>query len=194
VLQLALDIQSKKDEWFEEIFFIEFDEFYENEIVDNINVLKLSNCKLDKMKFVIAIAEPSKKNKIMSELSQDVVFTSLISPLSIIARDVVYEKGLIVMPYSYISCNVSLGRHVHINSHSTIGHDTVIGDFFTTAHSVMIAGNNNISNLCYFGMNSSTRQGISICDNVIIGLNAGVVKNITKSGIYTGTPSKFLKS
>ena len=56
----------------------------------------------------------------------------------------------------------------------------------------MIAGNNNIAENCYFGMNSSTKQGISISKNVSIGLNSGVIKDISKSGSYIGTPSKFL--
>ena len=96
------------------------------------------------------------------------------------------------MPFSYVSCNVTLGHHVHLNAQCTIGHDTVIGDYFTSACSVMIAGNNNISKNCYFGMNSSTRQGITIMENVSIGLNSGVVKDINKSGTYIGTPAKFL--
>jgi len=45
----------------------------------------------------------------------------------------------------------------------------------------------------YFGTNSSVREKISICDNVVVGLNAGVVKNITESGIYVGVPAKKIK-
>lgn len=192
VLQLSRDIQNKKDAWFDEIYFVELDDFHTKEIVNETRVLKLSDCDLDKMSFVIAIGNPLLKSKIYNELPRNIHFTSLISPLAFVGIDVKYDHGLIVMPFSYLSCNVKLGKHIHVNSHCTIGHDTCIGDFSTTACSVMIAGENNISEFCYFGMNSSTRQGISICKKVTIGLNAGVVKDITKSGIYIGTPSKFL--
>lgn len=144
------------------------------------------------MKFVIGIGDPKLKNKISKELPKNIDFTSLISPQAFIADDLKFQSGLIIMPFSYISCNVTLGIHVHLNAQCTVGHDTVIGDYFTSACSVMIAGNNNISKNCYFGMNSSTRQGITIMENVSIGLNSGVVKDINKSGTYIGTPAKFL--
>ena len=192
VLQLAVHIQNKTDVWYDKINFVMFDEFISAEIVDNVRVLKLSKCNLSKMKFVIATGNPVIKNRILKKLPSRTIFTSLISPLSFIASDFKYEPGLIIMPFSYISCNVVFGKHVHINTHCTIGHDTVIGDFFSSACSVMIAGNNNIAENCYFGMNSSTKQGISISKNVSIGLNSGVIKDISKSGSYIGTPSKFL--
>ena len=144
------------------------------------------------MKFVIGIGDPKLKNKILKQLPLNIAFTSLISPQAFIADDLKFQAGLIIMPFSYVSCNVTLGHHVHLNAQCTIGHDTVIGDYFTSACSVMIAGNNNISKNCYFGMNSSTRQGITIMENVSIGLNSGVVKDINKSGTYIGTPAKFL--
>jgi len=40
------------------------------------------------------------------------------------------------------------------------------------------------------GNNSSVREKINICDNVTIGLNGGVIKNITEPGTYVGTPVK----
>ena len=191
VLQLALDIQ-KSDKKFDKINFIIFDDFFENEYVDKIKVIKVSNCNFKNTKIVIATGDPITKKRILNKLPSGVQFTSLISPLAFIANDFECNEGTIIMPFSYISCNVKLGLHAHINSHCTIGHDTNIGDYFTAACSVMISGNNNISESCYFGMNSSTRQGISICDNVTIGLNSGVVKDIIKPGTYIGTPSKLL--
>mgnify|MGYP001196021069 CR=1 FL=1 len=191
VLQLALDIQ-KKDACFDKINFVMFDDFFQNEYVDEINVIKISNCNFKNTMFVIATGDPISKKRILNKLPEGTLFTSLISPSAFIANDLIFQGGLIVMPFSYISCNVKLGMHVHINSHCTVGHDTFIDDYSTTACSVMIAGNNIISESCYFGMNSSTKQGVSVCENVIIGLNAGVVKNITKPGTYVGTPSKIL--
>jgi sugar O-acyltransferase (sialic acid O-acetyltransferase NeuD family) len=192
VLRLAVDIRIKTDTWFDQIYFVELDDFYSKDLVDYTRVLKFSECCLEKMSFIIAIGDPVIKKRVSNELPNNIHYTSLISPLSFMAEDVKYSEGLIVMPFSYLSCNVKIGYHVHINSHCTIGHDTNLGDYSTTAHSVMIAGANNISNLCYFGMNSSTRQGISICEKVTIGLNAGVVKTINKPGTYTGTPAKLL--
>ena len=93
-----------------------------------------------------------------------------------VSNDLKFGDGLIVMPFSYLSCNVKLVKYVHINSHCAVGHDTKIGDFFTSASSVMIAGNNTTAECCYFGMNSSTKQGLKLSKNIKVGLNSGVVK------------------
>ena len=71
--------------------------------------------------------------------------------------------------------------------------DNVIGDFFTTAPGVQISGNCIIGDMVYFGTHSSIKQKIQICDNVTIGLNAGVVKDIMYSGTYVGVPAKQIK-
>jgi acetyltransferase-like isoleucine patch superfamily enzyme len=46
----------------------------------------------------------------------------------------------------------------------------------------------------YFGTNSSVRQGITICQDVVIGMGGVVVKNITESGIYVGNPATKLET
>ena len=46
-----------------------------------------------------------------------------------------------------------------------------------------------IGNRVYFGTRSCVKQKITICDDVIVGMNAGVVNNITESGVYVGTPA-----
>jgi len=43
------------------------------------------------------------------------------------------------------------------------------------------------------GNNSSIREKINICDNVTIGLNSGVVKDINEGGVYVGLPVKKIK-
>ena len=47
-----------------------------------------------------------------------------------------------------------------------------------------------ISSRVYLGTNSTTKQGVSICSDVVVGLNAGVVKDILKAGVYVATPAR----
>ena len=57
----------------------------------------------------------------------------------------------------------------------------------------VISGNNSIGESVYIGTNSSFKEKIQVCDNLIIGLNSGVVTNIKESGTYVGTPSVKMK-
>ena len=54
-------------------------------------------------------------------------------------------------------------------------------------------GNETIGDRVYFGTRSCVKQKITICDDVVIGMNAGVVKNITESGTYVGCPAIKIK-
>ena len=93
------------------IFFVEFDSFYTNKTINNTKVLKLSSCDFSNFVFVIAVADNKIREKISYELGSSVKYTSLISPYSYLSSDLVYGEGLIVMPYSYVTCNVSIGKH-----------------------------------------------------------------------------------
>jgi UDP-3-O-[3-hydroxymyristoyl] glucosamine N-acyltransferase len=74
-----------------------------------------------------------------------------------------------------------------------VGHDCVIGDFFTASPGVNISGNCTIGNQVYIGTNASLKQGITICDDVIIGMGSVVVKDIIEPGVYIGNPISKLR-
>ena len=162
-LLLARDIASSTQSFYDDIFFIEFDEFFKDEVVDNVKVLKLSSIDLQNFVFVIAIGDCHTREKVSKSFSNKARFTSLISPRSYVSKDLNHNDGLIVMPYCYITCNVKLGKHAQINSSCSIGHDTQIGDYLTLVSGSRIAGNNLINDRVYFSANSSTRQGVKIC-------------------------------
>lgn len=92
-----------------------------------------------------------------------------------------------------MTCNIEIGQQAHINLNTTIGHDCIIGNYFTTAPSANISGNCHFGNRVYFGTNSCVRQGVNIYDDVTIGMGGVVVKDIQSSGVYIGNPLKQLQ-
>lgn len=57
----------------------------------------------------------------------------------------------------------------------------------------IVSGNVTIGNSVYMGTNSTIKEKINITNNVTIGLNSGVIKDINQEGIYVGTPAKKIK-
>jgi UDP-3-O-[3-hydroxymyristoyl] glucosamine N-acyltransferase len=53
----------------------------------------------------------------------------------------------------------------------------------------VVGGNVEIGRSTYLGSCSNIREKIKISDNVKIGMNAAVVKNIEKEGTYIGVPA-----
>tara|TARA_R110001632_G_C11201557_1_gene403255 strand:- start:56 stop:658 length:603 start_codon:yes stop_codon:yes gene_type:complete len=170
-------------------FFV--DEQYAN---TETNIYGLSQFDPTKYEVVVAIGDPTDKANMISKLPKDTQYFTFIDPSAQLhASDIEIGEGSIICAGTIITTNVVLGKHTHLNLHTTIGHDTRIGDYFTTAPGVKISGNVTIGDYVYVGTNASIIQKVNITNNVVIGLNAGVVKDINQSGTYVGVPTKKIK-
>lgn len=171
-------------------FFVN-DEFYINGVK---NLLPISKLDINKYKIIVAVGNPLLRKQIIDSLPEKVQFFTHIHPsVQILADDVAIGEGSVICANTILTTNVKIGKHCHLNLSTTIGHDTIIGDYFTTAPGAKISGNCNIGDCVYVGTNTSIKEKINICDNVIIGLNSGVVKNITEEGTFIGTPTIKIK-
>ena len=162
------------------------DEFYNGENY----TLPLSKFDPNEYEIAIAIGDSAVRKRIVDKLPKETKYFTFIHKSVMIFDNVDIGEGSIICPGTIITTNCKIGKHCHLNIRTTIAHDNVIDDYFTTAPGVHISGNNHIGNCVYFGTNSSTKQKINICDDVIIGMHAAVVKNITDSGTYVGVPAK----
>jgi sugar O-acyltransferase (sialic acid O-acetyltransferase NeuD family) len=142
---------------------------------------------------IIAIGDPKLREEMVNKLPSNTKYFTYIHESVKILGDVNIGEGAMIAAGCILTTNIKIGKHTHLNLLSTIGHDCVIGDYFTTAPGSKISGNCNIGDRVYFGTNSSVRQKINICNDVTIGLNAGVVKNIIEHGTYVGVPAKRIK-
>jgi len=105
------------------------------------------------------------------------------------------ECGVIIAPGCVLTTNISLGRHVIINFNSTVGHDTVIGDYTTISPGCNISGNVVIGEGCLIGTGAAIREKVLIASNVTVGAGAVVVKNLDKpGGVYIGNPARLMQS
>ena len=108
-------------------------------------------------------------------------------------------EGSIIASGAVLTTGSEIGKSSIININSTFGHDSKAGDFFTAAPGVNISGDCKIGNRVYFAPGSVAAQSITICDDVVIGLNSAVIKDITEPGVYVGSPcvkisNKILKN
>ena len=158
------------------------------------NILPLSDFNPIEYEVLVAIGNPLDRYNMVNRLPKETKYFSFIHPSVIILDDnIKIGEGSIVCAGSILTTNIKIGKHTHINLQTTIGHDSIIGDFFTTAPGAKVSGNCKIGNRVYIGTNASIREKIIICDDVTIGLGSGVVKNILDSGTYLCCPVKKIK-
>ena len=181
----SLSLEDKKNT----VFFVD-DQYFDGQE----NTLPLNKFDPNVYEIVIAIGDPLLRQNMVDKLPINTkFFTHIHNSAIILGNDVFIGEGSIICAGSILTTNIKIGKHCHLNLNTTIGHDCVIGDFFTTAPGVSVSGNNYIRDRVYIGTRSSTKQKLNICSDVTIGLNSGVVKDIKEPGVYVGTPSTKIK-
>jgi UDP-3-O-[3-hydroxymyristoyl] glucosamine N-acyltransferase len=100
--------------------------------------------------------------------------------------------GSFIGAYSILTTNIKIGSHTLLNRSNHIGHDCIIGDYFSAMPGSIVSGNVHIGNKVYLGTNSSIKEKLTIIDDVLIGLNTGIVKSINKSGTYVGQNTRLI--
>jgi sugar O-acyltransferase (sialic acid O-acetyltransferase NeuD family) len=183
---------NQKDVKDEAVFMID-DAYYQTETINEIKVIKRSAFEADKYKVVVAVADPLTRQRMADELPKEVEFATLIHNNVIKSKWVEIGEGSIITAGCILTSNIIIGKHSHLNLNTTIGHDCIIEDYFTTAPAVNVSGNCIFGKRVYLGTNAAIREKVTICDDVTIGMGAVVLRNIELPGIYVGNPIKKLK-
>jgi sugar O-acyltransferase (sialic acid O-acetyltransferase NeuD family) len=166
--------------------------FVDDEFVTE-DCLPLSAFNPNDYAIMVAIANSQDRLSTSNKLPKETKYFTFIHPTSLIlGKDVIIGEGSFIGANSIITCNVKIGKHAILNRGNQIGHDCLIGDYFSAMPGSVVSGNCVIGNSVYLGTNSSIREKMNITDNVTIGLNTGIVKSVDKSGIYVGQNNRLI--
>jgi sugar O-acyltransferase (sialic acid O-acetyltransferase NeuD family) len=168
-------------------FFVD-DEYYQGEV----NTKSLSLFNPEEYMVMIAIADPKVRFDISQKLPKETKYFTFIHPTALIMDNVEIREGSFIGAYSILTTNIKIGKHAILNRGNHIGHDCVIGDYFSAMPGAIVSGNVTIYDLVYMGTNSSIREKLSIHSLSTIGMNSAVVKPIEMSGTYVGCPAKLI--
>ena len=142
---------------------------------------------------MVAIADSKDRHDIIQRLPEETKYFTWIHPTALIMdNNVEIGEGSFIGAYSILTTNIKLGSHSLLNRANHIGHDCVIGDYFSAMPGSIVSGSVSIGDRVYLGTNSSIREKLKITNDVIVGLNTGIVKSINKKGIYVGQNIRIL--
>lgn len=112
--------------------------------------------------------------------------------------NVIIGEDVEIGPYSVIHRGVldstEIKRGAKIGAKVNIGHNNIIGEDTVFAVGILTCGSVTIGKRCWLGTGVMVRNGITVCDDVVLGIGSVVTKSITKPGIYTGHPARFVRS
>ncbi len=142
--------------------------------------------------FVLALGSPKLKRKIVSCMKQKgAKFATVIHPTAIISEFAEHGEGLVMFPYSKLSCNSVVGDFVTLLS-SGIGHDVQIGDFTTISGMCSILRNVIIGEDVFIAAGVSVAQDVTIGNQCYLGLGSVVLKNIPEMTKTFGNPARVV--
>ena len=87
------------------------------------------------------------------------------------------------MGYTIIEDGAKIGVMVNIGHNNIIGKNTIVVGGTITSGSVIVGEN------CWLCAGTLIRNGVSICDDVIVGMGSMVLKDIVEPGMYFGRPA-----
>jgi len=115
---------------------------------------------------------------------------TLIHPSATCGYGVSVGEGTVLCAGVRLTNNIRLGRHVHINLNSTIGHDALVDDYVTVNPLVAVSGNVHIWPEAMLGTNSAVLQGLSIGRSAVVGGGALVARDVPDDTVVKGVPAR----
>jgi sugar O-acyltransferase (sialic acid O-acetyltransferase NeuD family) len=168
-------------------FFV--DDKYANDVAKPI-----SEFNPEEYMIIVAVADSKDRADIVAKLPKETKYFTFIHPsVHIMDDNIQVGVGSFIGANSILTTNIKLGNHALLNRGNHIGHDSVAGDFFSMMPNAVVGGNVSLGDNVYLGSCSNIREKINITSDVLIGMNAAVVKDITESGTYVGVPAKKIK-
>lgn len=116
-------------------------------------------------------------------------FISYISKYATVLTEDIGENCFILEDNT-IQPFVKIGNNCVLWSGNHIGHHSIIRDHVFITSQVVISGNCNIENYCWFGVNATIRNNLHIKEGVVIAMGSCLTKDTEEYNLYLGVPAK----
>jgi acetyltransferase EpsM len=144
----------------------------------------------------VAIGNNFLRKKIVDEISNyknNIFWENIISIDAIVDPTVKFGCGNLIMPGCIINAFTEIKNHCLINTGAIIEHENHLNNYSSVGPRAVTAGKVYLGQSSHIGIGSTVLEDIKIVENVIIGANSLVSKNIETKGIYYGSPAKFIR-
>jgi sugar O-acyltransferase (sialic acid O-acetyltransferase NeuD family) len=143
------------------------------------------------VQFVIGIGTGKVRRAIDERLSSaGFRAATLVHPAATIGHGVRIGQGSVICAGARATTNIRLGRHVHLNLNTTVGHDCNLEDYVTINPLVAISGWVHIGSETMMGTHSAVLQNLSIGSRSAVGAGACVVKDVPDDVVVKGVPAR----
>lgn len=141
-------------------------------------------------RFLCAMGDPAAKQHYSMLIEQrGGRFGTLIHPTAIIGLHVVIGTGSIICPFTQLSCDIRLGRHVTFGTHSSAAHDTVIGDYSQISGGCQINGRATLETGVFLGSHATILPNARVGEWSYVGAHSLVLRRVAPYEKVFGVPA-----
>ena len=83
-----------------------------------------------------------------------------------------------------------IGDNVVMWSGNHIGHHGIVKDHVFFTSQVTLSGHCTVEPYCFFGVNSTIRDGVTLGEGTLVAMAACITKDTDAWGVYKGIPAK----
>ena len=142
---------------------------------------------------ICAIGAPDMRRGVVEMLlRKGVQMTTFVHDRAIVGNNVTMAAGTVICPNVLVSCDVEIGRHVHINTGCSIGHDVIIGDYVTLSSACNLTGNVTVEDGAFLATAVSVTPGRRIGAGSLVGVGSVVLRDVPAGVTVFGNPSKII--
>ena len=143
------------------------------------------------VQFVIGIGTGKTRRIIDERLSSaGRTAATLVHPNATLGHDVRIGAGSVICAGVRATTNISLGRHVHLNINTTVGHDCTLEDYVTINPLVAISGGVTVGTETMLGTHSAILQNLTVGKRSVVGAGSCVVKDVADDTLVKGVPAR----
>ena len=118
---------------------------------------------------------------------------SIIHPRAFVSQGAVIGRGSYIGPKATVISGSRIGRGSIINTGATVEHDCTVGQWCHVAPGAVLCGTVTLGDGCFIGANATIKEGTIIAPWTIVGCGGTVIRDITRTGTYVGSPVKQIK-
>jgi len=143
------------------------------------------------VRFVIGIGTGKVRRTIDERLcAAGFTAATLVHPSATFGHDVRLGQGSVICAGVRATTHISLGRHVHLNLNTTVGHDCTLEDYVTVNPLVAISGCVSVGTESMLGTHSAILQNLALGERCVVGAGSCVVKDVPSDVVVKGVPAR----
>ncbi len=118
---------------------------------------------------------------------------AIVAASAVVSDDVNIGPGVLVMDVVVINSGSVIGQCAILNTHCSVDHDSMIGDFSHIGPGATVCGHVIIGSNTLIGAGAVVCQGRKIGDECVIGAGGVVIEDCEGYGTYVGVPVRKIR-